>query len=584
MTKKHKNYDVVMEYAQSIVKKEKLANKETIEMCNRFLNDLDNKEYDFKPKDAEFVIQIIEKTFVHDKGERLDGTPLRGQPFILEPWQKFIIYNLLGFFHKGTIMRRFKEAFIFLPRKNGKTRFVAALSWALALLERKSGSSIYIVGAALRQARQSFEFINFNLDKMGEADNFRIRDNNQESSIIGDLGDGSLHIEALAANPDKQDSLNCNIAIADELHSYKRATQYNVIKEAMKAYTNKLMIGITTAGDNANSFCYHRLVYCQKILNGSVKDEQYFVFIAKADEDENGEVDYTCAKEHEKANPNYGVTIRPEDIMNDALQAQNDPQQRKDFLAKSINIYTSAMDAYFNIDEFQSSNEKAERKLGLTGLSLQEKLKKLAKLRLDWYGGADLSKRHDLSATAIYATYKNIDIAISHAFFPIVAAHEKANEDNIPLFGWLDDGFLTMSNAPVVDYQSIVKWFIEMKKTGFNIKSTGFDRKFGREFMMTMKSSGFRIEDAPQYFHLKSEGFRRIESKAKEGNFYYLGSEAFEYCVQNVRGIEQTDDAIRYEKILDTQRIDVFDACVFSSMQMLKNLERASTASQWLRG
>lgn len=573
-----------MEYARSVVNKKKLANKETIEMCNRFLRDLDNKDYDFKPKDAEFVIQIIEKTFVHDKGERLDGTPLRGQPFILEPWQKFIIYNLLGFFHKGTIMRRFKEAFIFLPRKNGKTRFVAALSWALALLERKSGSSIYIVGAALRQARQSFEFINFNLDKMGEADNFRIRDNNQESSIIGDLGDGSLHIEALAANPDKQDSLNCNIAIADELHSYKRATQYNVIKEAMKAYTNKLMIGITTAGDNANSFCYHRLKYCQKILNGSVKDEQYFVFIAKADESEDGEVDYTCAKEHEKANPNYGVTIRPEDIMNDALQAQNDPQQRKDFLAKSINIYTSAMDAYFNVDEFQSSNEKAEKKLGLTGLSLQEKLKKLASLKLDWYGGADLSKRHDLSATAIYATYKDIDIAVSHAFFPIVAAHEKANEDNIPLFGWLDDGFLTMSNAPVVDYQSIVKWFIEMKKTGFNIKSTGFDRKFGREFMMTMKSSGFRIEDAPQYFHLKSEGFRRIESKAKEGNFYYLGSEAFEYCVQNVRGIEQTDDAIRYEKILDTQRIDVFDATVFSAMQMLKNLERASTASQWLNG
>ena len=419
---------------------------------------------------------------------------------------------------------------------------------------------------------------------MGEADNFRVRDNNQESSIIGDLGDGSLHIEALAANPDKQDSLNCNIAIADELHSYKRATQYNVIKEAMKAYTNKLMIGITTAGDNANSFCYHRLVYCQKILNGSVKDEQYFVFIAKADEDENGEVDYTCAKEHEKANPNYGVTIRPEDIMNDALQAQNDPQQRKDFLAKSINIYTSAMDAYFNIDEFQSSNGKAEKKLGLTGLSLQEKLKKLARLRLDWYGGADLSKRHDLTATAIYATYKDIDIAISHAFFPIVAAHEKANVDNIPLFGWESDGFLTMSNNPVVDYQDIVKWFLKMKKNGFKIKSTGVDKKFAREFLMDMKQSGFRTRDAPQYFHLKSEGFRRIESKAKEGNFYYLGSEALEYCVQNVRAIEQTDDAIRYDKILDNQRIDVFDACVFSCMELLNNLERASTASQWLRG
>src|SRR5699024_8079977 len=325
---------------------------------------------------------------------------LRGEPFILEPWQKFIIYNLLSFFHKGTIMRRFKEAFIFLPRKNGKTRFVAALSWALALLERRSGSTIYIVGAALRQAKQAFDYINFNLNQMGEADNFRILANNQESSISGDLGDGSLHIEALAANPDKQDSLNGNIAIADEVHAYKKAKQYNVIKEAMKAYTNKLMIDITTDGDNQNSFCYKRLVYCQKILDKTVKDEQYFVFIAKADEDETGEVDYTSAAEHEKANPNYNVTIRPEDIMNDAMQAQNDPQQRKDFLAKSLNKYTSAMNAYFNIDEFIASDSK-----------YNWTIEDLAKLPIEWYGGADLSKMHDLTATALYGTYGDVDIA-----------------------------------------------------------------------------------------------------------------------------------------------------------------------------
>src|SRR5699024_7176153 len=168
-----KNYKSIMEYSSNVVEKKKLANKETIQMCERFLRDLKNDDYDFRPKDAEFVIDVIEKTFVHDKGEKLDGSPLRGQPFILEPWQKFIIYNLLGFFQKGTRIRRYKEAFIFLPRKNGKTRFVAALSWALSLLERKSGSSIYIVGAALRQAKQAFDYINFNLKQMGEEENFR---------------------------------------------------------------------------------------------------------------------------------------------------------------------------------------------------------------------------------------------------------------------------------------------------------------------------------------------------------------------------------------------------------------------------
>src|SRR5690625_4095323 len=212
---------------------------------------------------------------------------------------------------------------------------------------------------------------------MSEKDNFRVLNNNQERSISGDLGDGYLRIEALAGNSDRMDSLNTLIQILDELHLYKNASQYNTIRESGKAYRNSLCIGITTAGDNPNSFCYNRKKYCQKILDGSVTDEQYFVFIAKADTDQEGNVDYTDPIEHEKANPNYGVTITPEDILNDALQAQNDPQQRKDFLAKDLNVYTSAMDAYFNIDEFQSSNKKAEEKLGLSGLTLNEKLKKI---------------------------------------------------------------------------------------------------------------------------------------------------------------------------------------------------------------
>lgn len=573
MKKKPKNLDLAMEYARSIVEGRKIACKEQIQCCQRFLDDLKNPDYEFNSKDAEFVIGIIEKTFVHDQGEKLDGSPLRGEPFLLEPWQKFIIYNLVGFYYKGTKIRRFKEAFIFIPRKNGKTRLIAALAWALALLERKSGSQIYIVGAALRQALQSFNFILFNIRQMGEATNFRILDNNQEHSISGELGDGSIFIEALAANPDKQDSLNSNIQILDELHAYKNATQYNVIKESGKAYSNKLCLGITTAGDNMNSFCYNRLKYCQKILDGTVKDEQYFVFITKADEKEDGSVDYTNLVEHEKANPNYGVTIRPEDIMNDALQAQNDPQQRKDFLAKSLNVYTSSMKSYFNIDEFRAS----DRKYNWT-------LEELAKLPIEWYGGADLAKLHDLCATALYGTYKDVDIVITHAFFPIVAAHTKAEEDNIPLFGWQDDGWLTMTNSPVTDHQEIVKWFIDMRKRGFNIKQVGFDRKFGREFFLEMKRASFRIEDTPQLYHFKSEGFRHIEKKVKAGKFYYLHSDAYEYCVQNVHAIEQVDDAVRYQKVLPTQRIDLFDASVFACMQMLKNLAKSGTAKKWLKG
>jgi phage terminase large subunit-like protein len=571
---KHKNFASVMKYAESVIEGRKAACVETVNMCQRFINDLKNPDYDFNPKDAEFVIGIIEKTFVHQKGENMQGLPLRGTPFLLQPWQKFVVYNLLGFFHKGTKLRRFKEAFIMLARKNGKTPFMSALSWGLALLERRSGAEIVIVGEKLKQAMQAFNFLLYNLRQMGEESNFRVLDNNQEHSISGELGEGYLRIETIAGNSDRMDSLNTLIQILDELHLYKSASHYNTIKESGKAYRNSLCIGITTAGDNMNSFCYNRLTYCQKILNGTVKDEQYFVFIAKADEDPNtGDVDYTNPIEHEKANPNYNVSVSSAELLNDSLQAQNDPQQRKSFLAKSLNVYTSAMKAYFNIDEFKRSDKKYNWTIA-----------DLAKMKIDWFGGADLSKMHDLTAAALYGNYKGVDIAITHAWFPIVAATQKADEDNIPLFGWKDDGWLDMCNSPTVNHSDIVNWFIMMKKLGFKIKEVGFDRKFSREFFLAMKKNGFRMVDQPQYFYKKSEGFRRIEKSSKDGNFYYLHSQAFEYCVLNVSAVEKTDDMIQYDKILPEQRIDIFDASVFSAIRMLENIEKASNASQWLKG
>ena len=583
------HFDTAVRYAEDIANKKILANEDRVLACRRFLTDLERDDLDFRSDQFDFVIDLIEGTIHHVQGEDKNGVSFKGTPMLLTDWQKFVCVNLFGFFRKGTDIRRFNEALIFLPRKQGKTSFGAALAEAKSILDRGSGAKTYIVANSVKQTMESFGFLKDNVETLrGDVNKLRIRDNNQEHSITIDFGDGTAEMYAIANQEDKLDSLNCNCLILDELHSWKRAgaKKYILMKNAMKAYRNKLLIGISTAGDIPDGFLANRIKTLHEVLNGTITDkayDSYFIFICKADQDKEGNVlnskgEITTLDDPEvlqMCTPSIGVTVTVDELLDDAAQAMNEPQLRAEYLNKTLNIFTNALNAYFDINEFRSSDDE-----------YNWTLEELAKLPITWYGGADLSKLHDLTAGAIYGTYKDVDICITHAFFPRAAAIKKADEDGIPLFGWEEDGWLTMSNTATVLPDDIVNWFISMKKMGFKIKIVGFDKKFGREFFLKMKKAGFKIQDKPQYFYVKSEGFRHIEVKVKNKKFYYLHSDAFEYCVQNVRAIEKVDDMIQYEKVDGdggVRRIDLFDAGVFSCCQMLADMALGNAANKWLK-
>lgn len=565
--------------------------------CRRYLNDLAERRFEFRTDCPEFLILTIESLFCHMKGEDLSGRPLRGTPFRLTPFQQFICYNIGGWYLPGTEIRRYQEAFLMLPRKNGKTPFATALCWAIGLWNSRSYSRILTVAGSLKQNMEGFGFLSYNLHRLGltaiedPIHGLRVLDSSLGHSFSGPIWNGHISFEALAYKPDIFDAYNGNIVHLDELELYKNATPYARLKDSTKAYSNKLILATTTAGDDGTGFCAQRMRYCSNIVRGEITGpdaDRIFAFIARADPaPDSEEVDYLSPIAWEQANPNYGVTIRREDMEASAVQAQNDPQMRKEFLTRSLNVFVSSFRAWFNLDEFTRSDNR-----------YQFTQPQLARLVKNWYGGADLSKLHDLTAASIVGEIPVKDVTFSdgthpvedvlcivpHCWFPIVAAAEKADKDNIPLFGWSDDGWLDMPNEPSMDPTEPVKQFIKWRNQGFKIKKVGHDRKFARPYYAAMQRAKFSVVDQPQLAIAKSEGLRYIEHKAKIGCLYYCHAEPFAYCVGNVRGQEKTDDVVVYEKIEENARIDVFDCAVFATIRMLVDSGKNAAMAAWFSG
>ena len=581
----------VLRYARQIADDDGIEELQRLG-CRRFLDDLDSGRWDFRPALPEFCLEIMTGLFSFAQGERMDGTPLRGQPLELMPWHVYCTYAICGFYLPGTQIRRFTEADIFAPRKTVKTTWAEALQTSMALWYRLSGAKAKTVAGSLKQGLEGFDWLTYNFKRLGlVAENnppgkLRLLDSSLGHSIEGDIWGGHIDLETLAFKPELFDSFNAAFVHLDELELYKNSIPYTRLRDSSKAYSNKLILCTFTAGDDGTGFAATHRDYMERILRGTVTGtaaDRTFVFLAQAPQLPDGSVDYKNPAVHRACNPAYGITIRPDDMIAAAEQAEHNPGLRKEFFTRSLNLFVNSFKAWFDVEEFRRSDQH-----------YSWMLPELARLVKNWFGGADLSKLHDLTAACLageipakkaacqdWTPPEDVLVLIPHAWFPIVAAAEKADQDQIPLFGWQEDGWLDMPNTPSMDPTEPVKQFLKWKSEGFNIRRVGHDRKFARPYFTAMRKAGFRIQDQPQLYMQKSEGFRYIEHKAKVGCLYYLHAEPFEYCVQNVRAVEKVDDAVQYEKLGPNNRIDIFDASVFATVRLLIDTDRSSGGAGW---
>ena len=589
---KSPHFNTALEFANDLITGKKIANVEQVQACQRFLDDLKNDKWDFRSNQFDFAIDLIEGTIFPEKGENIDGSSARLNPIKLTRWEIFVTVNLFGFFLKNSNIRRYQEVLLFLPRKSGKTTFVASLTWAKSLIDADSGATTYIVANSLSQAKVSFNFIQHNLNLQHNKDKFKpkMRANNQEHSINVDLGKGHVEIRAIGADEKYLDGLIANTIIADEVHAFKRPKRYTLMKDAMKSYSgSRMLLAVSTAGDNIGCFLDERVELLKKVLNKTIKDEskydRYFIYLCTAPRDNKGNflnpltgeiTDIDDPQLIEAVNPSANETVSLDLLVNDAkIALDSDEGTRNEFKNKTLNVFTTSSETFFDIDEFKYSDS-------LYDWSIDD----LLKLNLNWYGYADLSVLHDLSASGLYANYrykskdskgnkitKDVDIVISQAYFPLSLAIAKAQESNMPLQEWQEEGWATLSQTDVVQPSDITGWFVAMKSLGFKIKQVNFDKKSAMEFAITMRAEKFKLKDASQLPSIKTVGIRRIENKVKNGEFYYLHNRSYEYCVSNVRAEELYNGWLRMRKISKNMKIDLFDASTFAAVAMLEDME-----------
>ena len=616
-----RHWRAVLEYAEETADSQHVEELQRL-AARRFLLDLKSGRWDFSPALPEFLIELMTGLFVFPQGERMDGTPLLGKPFELLPWHLFCTYNIAGFYLPGTKIRRFSEGDIFAPRKTIKTLYGRGLQTSMAFAYRMSGARAKTVAASRKQATEGFEWIVDNFKRLGlvapnnPPGKLKLINSSLGQRISGPFWGGFIDLETFAFKPDLFDSFNANFVHLDELEVYKNAIPYGRLRDAMKSFSNKFLLTTFTAGDDGLGFAASHRDFMEKVLRGTITGEaadRTFCFMAQCPDVVDGkewsdpEV-FVRPDVHRMANPAYGVTIRPADMLAEAQKAVHNPQLRKEFFTRSLNRFVSSFKAWFDLEEFRRSDERYRWTQA-----------ELAGIVRSWYGGADLSKLHDLTAAVIvgeipqataakwlkkwadpsvttrsaataplagepaaeWTPSEDVLVIVPHCWFPVTAATEKADRDQIPLFGWRDDGWLDMPNVPSMDQTEPVGQFIKWRQSGFGIRRVGQDRKFARPFCTAMKKAGFSIKDQPQLYLQKSEGFRYIEHKAKIGCLYYLHAEPFEYCVSNVRATEKVDDAVQYEKISDERRIDVFDAAVFATIRLLIETEKTKVDADW---
>lgn len=534
----------IFKYHEAIQKKEVIVGV-WVRLCFEILTTgLLNGEWEFNEKKANKAIKFIENFCHHSEG--------RSDLLHLELWQKAIVSAIFGIMDKTTGYRQFREVFIIVARKNGKTLFAAAIAAYMTYVDGEYGAKVYFLAPKLDQADLVYDAFYQIVQSDDELDSITKK---RRSDIY--IKAFNTSVKKIAFNSKKSDGFNPQLVVNDEMEAWpgdQGLKQYEVMTSALGARKQPLIISIATAGYVNDGIFDELFKRATAFLKGNSREKRLLPFIYMIDDIEK----WDSIEELKKSNPNLGVSVSVEYYLEQIEIARNSISKKVEFMTKFCNIKQNSAVAWLDYwDVMKCVHE--EKPLSLEDFK-----------GCYCVGGIDLSRTTDLTAASIVINRDGINHIFTRFYMPQKRYEVAINEDNTPYNIYRDRGFLFISGENQVDYKDVYNWFIELVKV-YKIKplKIGYDRYSANYLVEDLKTAGFHTDDVYQGTNL-TPILHEFEGNLKDGLFDFGDNSMLAAHFLNVAvDINLNDSRMKPVKIEKRMRIDgamsVFDALTMVS-------------------
>lgn len=534
----------IFKYHEAIKKKEVIVGVWVRLSFEILTTGLLNGEWEFNEKKANKAIKFIENFCHHSEG--------RSDLLHLELWQKAIVSAIFGVMDKTTGYRQFREVFIIVARKNGKTLFAAAIAAYMTYIDGEYGAKVYFLAPKLDQADLVYDAFYQIVQSDDELDSITKK---RRSDIY--IKAFNTSVKKIAFNSKKSDGFNPQLVVNDEMEAWpgdQGLKQYEVMTSALGARKQPLIISIATAGYVNDGIFDELFKRATAFLKGNSREKRLLPFIYMIDDIEK----WDSIEELKKSNPNLGVSVSAEYYLEQIEIARNSISKKVEFMTKFCNIKQNSAVAWLDYwDVMKCVHE--EKPLSLEDFK-----------GCYCVGGIDLSRTTDLTAASIVINRDGINHIFTRFYMPQKRYEVAINEDNMPYNIYRDRGFLFISGENQVDYKDVYNWFIELVKV-YKIKplKIGYDRYSANYLVEDLKTAGFHTDDVYQGTNL-TPVLHEFEGNLKDELFDFGDNSMLAAHFLNVAvDINLNDSRMKPVKIEKRMRIDgamsVFDALTMVS-------------------